>query len=339
MIAPTIDAMGAFTAVGRNAPETMSSLFSLVQLFDDLETLDRDGEPITGAATPIRRRITGVERLAAMALYAIEECVGSTSHPAKTFPLILAAPGPPNPSDSDANQLLARLAAEATLRIDPAASRVIARGRDAVPVALAEARALLGSRGVSACLVAGVDSLIGTERMGRLLEARRVRDSSNPDGFTPGEAAVCLLLTSDRSARSSARLAGLGVSEEPGSWSGDPPVTGQGLSRAITSALGEARVDGASLGYIAHDVSGEHAPFDELALALGRLPPRDSQGVKTWGPATCIGEVGAAAGLVSLAMLAFYIEKGVLTRPGLATFVSEGRVRGAAVVTPSQLIG
>ena len=339
MIAPAIDAIGAFTAVGKDAPETMSSLLSVVQLFDDLATFDSNGEPITGAATPIRSRVTGVERLAALALYAIEECVASTSNTAQTFPLILAAPGPPDLSPGDANELLRRLAAESALRIDPALSRVIPRGRDAVPLALAEARKLLGSRRVSACLVAGVDSLIGSECVARLSAGRRVRDSSNPDGFTPGEAAACLILTSDRSRRPAARLAGLGLSEEPGSWSGDPPVTGKGLSQAIASALGEAGVDAATLGYIAHDVSGEHAAFEELSLALGRLPPRDSEAAKTWGPATCVGEVGAAAGFVSLAMLAFYIEKSVLTRPGLASFISEGRVRGAAVVVPSHLIG
>jgi 3-oxoacyl-[acyl-carrier-protein] synthase I len=330
----SIESLGAFTAVGKNASETMGSLISRVQLFDDLDVLGPGGDPIAGAMTPIPKQVTGVERLLALALYAIDECVSGAPPLARPYPLFLAVPAPPDLTEGQAATLLARLAAEGALRIDLESSRVIARGRESVPLALAEARKRLLSRASPACLVAGVDSFVETARVRRLMAAGRVRDGSNIDGFTPGEAAGCLLLSAAAAHGPVAVLAGLGFAEEPGSWTGEPPVTGKGLGRAFVAAISEAAIGGADLGYIAHDVSGEHAVFEELSLAFGRLPPRAPDQAEIWGPATCTGEIGAAAGVISLAMLAFYVKQGVLTRPALASFVSEGRLRAAAVVTP-----
>ena len=329
----TIDSLGTFTAVGKNRYETMGSLVSRVQLYDDLEVKGADGEAIAGAMTPIPNRITGVERLAALAFYAVDECVAAAPPGPALYPLILVTPGPPDLPAADADALLARLASEKSLRIDLESSRVIGRGREGPPLALAEARKRILSREAPACLVAGVDSLVGPARVRRLVADGRVREGSSLDGFTPGEAAACLLLTGDRGVGPTA-ITGLSLAEEAGSWRGEPPASGQGLTRAFRAALAEAQCGGASLAYIAHDVSGEHAAFEELSLALSRLPRRESDQTEIWGPATCTGETGAAAGFISLAMLSFYIEQGVLIGPGLASFISEGRVRGAAVVAP-----
>jgi 3-oxoacyl-[acyl-carrier-protein] synthase-1 len=330
-----IEAVGAFTAVGKNGAETMGSLMSRVQLFGDLDVAGGDGEPIAGAITPIPRHVTGTERLLALALYAIEDCLKAAPGANRRLPLILVVPAPPDLADGQAATLLGRLESEGGLPLDLATSQVIARGREGVALALVEAVKLIRSRATPACLVAGVDSFVDPARVRRLMAAGRVREAASLDGFTPGEAAACLLLTSEGVADSGAVLAGFGLAEEPGSWTGEPPVTGQGLGRAIAAAIADAGVSAADLAYIAHDVSGEHAAFDELSLALGRLPPREADQVEVWGPASCTGEIGAAAGFVSLAMLAFYIKKGVLTRVALAPFVSEGRIRGAAVVAPA----
>jgi 3-oxoacyl-[acyl-carrier-protein] synthase-1 len=329
-----IESLGAFTAVGKNGPETMGSFASRVQLCDDLDVIGADGDPIAGAMTPIPKHVTGVERLAALALYAVDECVAAARPRARPYPLFLVTPTTADLPEAGAAALLSRLAFESALRIDLPSSRVIARGREGIPLALAEARKLISSREVPACLVAGVDSLIAPARVRGLIAAGRVRDGSNLDGFTPGEAAACLLLSGAGAAEARAAITGLALTEEPGSWSGEPPVTGHGLSRAFLAAIAGAGSDGDNLAYIAHDVSGEHAAFDELALALSHLPPRATDQAEIWGPATCTGETGAAAGFLSLAMLAFYVDKGVLNGPALASFVSDGRVRGAAVVTP-----
>jgi 3-oxoacyl-[acyl-carrier-protein] synthase I len=325
-----IEAIGAFTAVGKNGPETMGSLLSRVQLFDDLDLKGATGEPMTGAMTPIPKRVTGVERLFALAFYAVEDCVAAAPPSHRRLPLILSTPVL---DDDQATALLSSLAAEASLQIDLPSSRVIARGRQSAPVVLAEARAMILSRRSEACLVAGVDSLVEPARLEPLVAAGRVRDGVNLDGFTPGEASACLMLARARPSHGGAFLLGLGAADERGRWHGEPPITGAGLGSAFRAALADAGTSAADLAYIAHDISGQHAAFEELALALGRLPARQSD-AEVWGPATCIGETGAAAGFVSLAMLAFYVAKGVLAGPALASLVSEGGVRGAAVIAP-----
>jgi 3-oxoacyl-[acyl-carrier-protein] synthase-1 len=85
--------------------------------------------------------------------------------------------------------------------------------------------------------------------------------------------------------------------------------------------------------YVCHNVSGEQAFFEELSVATGRLPVSRQQTLNTWGPATCVGEIGVAAGWLSIAMLAFLFGKGLRTSPALATFQSDDVLRGAAVVT------
>ena len=308
---------------------------SRVQLFNDLDVVGGDGEPIAGAITPIPKQVTGAERLLALALYAVEDCLKAAPKTSRRLPLIFVAPAPPDLTEGQAATLLGRLESEAALPIDLATSQVIARGREGVVPALVEAVKLLRSRATPACLVAGVDSFVDPARVRRLLAAGRVRDGSSLDGFKPGEAAACLLLTTERVHDGGAVLAGFGTGEEQGRWTGEPPVTGQGLGRAIDAAIADAGVNPADLAYIAHDVSGEHAAFDELSLALGRLPARAADQAEVWGPASCTGEIGAAAGFLSLAMLAFYLKRGVLTGVALATFVSEGAIRGAAVVAPA----
>jgi 3-oxoacyl-[acyl-carrier-protein] synthase-1 len=207
--AVAIKAIGAFTPVGRSAPETMGSLICRVQLFDDLDVLGPDGEPITGAMTPIPRRISGLERLMALAFYAIEECAATIS-PDRAVPLVLAAPESSELGEGGAEALLTRLSAEPSLRIDASASQVLAQGRDGVSLALERARQIVLTREAPACLVAGVDSFVRPERVKRLLEKGRVRCGPNLDGFRPGEAAACLLLSPARASGGGALLVGLG---------------------------------------------------------------------------------------------------------------------------------
>ena len=181
MTGPGIEAVGAFTAVGKNSAETMGSLMTRVQLFSDLDVVGGGGEPIAGAITPIPKQITGAERLLALALYAVEDCLKVAPKPSRRLPLILVAPAPPDLTEGQAATLLGRLESEAGLPIDLATSQVIARGREGVAPALVEAVKLLRSRATPACLVAGVDSFVDPARVRRLLAAGRVRD-----GFEPG---------------------------------------------------------------------------------------------------------------------------------------------------------
>jgi hypothetical protein len=57
-----------------------------------------------------------------------------------------------------------------------------------------------------------------------------------------------------------------------------------------------------------------------------------------FAPSFSVGEIGAAAGPLALAMLAFFIQKKVLEGPGLCLVRSGGPARGAVVVAPVESV-
>ena len=83
--------MGAFTSVGGDVAMTMASLLSQFQAFDDLELEAGDGEPATGASTPLPASLTGVRRLSALGLLSLQECAASAPSEAPA-PLFVCAP-------------------------------------------------------------------------------------------------------------------------------------------------------------------------------------------------------------------------------------------------------
>jgi 3-oxoacyl-[acyl-carrier-protein] synthase-1 len=328
-----IQSLGAFTSVGGDVAMTMASLLSQFQAFDDLaaDAGGAAGEPITGAATPLPARLAGVRRLAALGLLSLQECAAAAP-PGPPVPLFVCAPGAGD-WDGSSSELLEGVTADAGIAVDLAQSRVFSSGRTGVVDALRAGRELLAARRASAFYLLGVDSLVTGDRPFRLAGAGRILDDDNSDGFVPGEGAAALLLA-DAGAHGVAALAGLGRGSEPAGGRADRALTGVGLHEAALGAVAEAQLRGADLCAVVHDVSGVQRDFEDLLLARGR-PPLDAAGAaRLFAPSLSVGEIGAAAGPLALAMLAFFIDKGVLGGPGLCLFHSDGTDRGAAAVAP-----
>jgi 3-oxoacyl-[acyl-carrier-protein] synthase I len=326
-----IQSLGTFTSVGGDVPMTMASLLTQFQAFDDLAALASDGEPLTGAATPLSPRLTGVARLGALGLLALRECAAA-AQPGAPLPVLVCAPDPADLQISPGG-LLELVTADAGIAVDRQQSRVFARGRIAVLEALIAARTLLTTRRATGCYLVGVDSLVMGDRPRRLVQQGRVLDGNSVDGFVPGEGAAALLLTAD--GKGLAVIAGLGTGAEPAGGNEELPVTGAGLHEAALRALAESGTPGTQLAAVVHDVSGVHRDFEELLLARTRPPMDVAQQAQVYAPALSVGEIGAAAGPLALAMLAFFIQQGVVDGPGLCLFRSSDQARGAAAVTPA----
>jgi hypothetical protein len=90
---PVIQSMGAFTSIGSDIPMTMAALVSEFQGFDDLPVEGSDGEPVTGAVTPLPASLSESDRLAALGLFALQECAaGAPTGP--EVPLFVCASEP-----------------------------------------------------------------------------------------------------------------------------------------------------------------------------------------------------------------------------------------------------
>jgi 3-oxoacyl-[acyl-carrier-protein] synthase-1 len=123
----------------------------------------------------------------------------------------------------------------------------------------------------------------------------------------------------------------LGPSVTAGFWQA---LSAQALVSAIDKALAEARLAKPIFSALVHDMAGSREGLEELnwAKTCQALSARSETEILC--PYNSVGETGAASGILSLATLAFLIDKNVIAGPGLCLLASEGGKRGAAILTP-----
>jgi 3-oxoacyl-[acyl-carrier-protein] synthase-1 len=329
MRAIAIGAMGAITAVGDNLPLSVASIYTSGRRCEALTALGADGRPVIGAPAMIGDDVRGIDRLRVLALMALQECLGEPLEPPPALPVVVCAPAL-EPFGRDASWLLQRLLDDADLALDPAGSRIIAGGRGTLLDALVLVEQRLSSQEWPACFLIGVDSLIAPARLAREVEAGRVAGPGNATGFIPGEAGAALLLSLRADAGCAATIAGVGRCEGGAPFN----TTAASLADAAERALANAGLAAPALAAICHDGPGDWAQLEEMAVADARPPLSLVPQAHRFIPSISTGEVGAAAGVLSLAILALLLSKGVLQRPALAIFAAAGLARTAAVLAP-----
>ncbi len=322
-----IGAVGAFSSVGLNAPQTMSSLRARMQRFEALDLEDEDGEPITGAPTPLPREVRGAARLVAMAQEALAECArGREREPA---PVLLCCSdgqqGAPAP-----DEVLDALAQRAGVLMHRRLSRAFVAGHAAVVEALQEARRLFRVHEIRTCYLGGVDSLVEPDRLAALLEQDKIKRDGNPFGIIPGEGAAFLRLELVGSSASKPHIEGLGLAKSNEQGAGF--AIGFALEHAMKAALANAGAEVREAVCLAHDGTGQRRPAQDLAVAVARLGVAREQVFDLWDVATCVGETGAAVGPLSLGYLAFAMGRGRLAPGALFSGSSENGLAGAVFV-------
>jgi 3-oxoacyl-[acyl-carrier-protein] synthase-1 len=149
----------------------------------------------------------------------------------------------------------------------------------------------------------------------------------------PGEAAGALLVTAPQAA-CLALCTGVGFAAEKATVESGEPLRGDGLADAIRAAADDAGSSVHQFDFRMCDVSGEQYYFKEAALALARLIREPKEKAELWHPADCIGEVGAAAGPVALALAAIAYSKGYAPGPTLLChFSDDAGQRAAALIS------
>ena len=112
-------------------------------------------------------------------------------------------------------------------------------------------------------------------------------------------------------------------------------TTAAALADAAERALASAGLTAPALAAICHDGPGDWAQLEEMAVADARPPLSLVPQAHRFIPSISTGEVGAAAGVLSLSILALLLSKCVLQRPALAIFAGDGLARAAAVLEPA----
>src|SRR5262249_25415317 len=160
-----------------------------------------------------------------------------------------------------------------------------AEGRTGVLRALSRARELLSTGEVRRCIVAGVDSYLGTPPLAALRSGGRLKLDDNPDGLIPGEAAAAIEVLPPKAGGRKTRTAGiigLGFGTELATVASGEPNLANGLTTAIKQALAEAGTRAVDVDFRLSDLTGEQYFFKETANALLRTLREHKQSFPIW---------------------------------------------------------
>lgn len=280
----------------------------------------------------------GAERLVRLAVPAAVECyrqaIGDL-RPAADWGLFLGISAEEEPGTAE--KLVAAVTT-ALNRFHPALVEVLPEGRAAGLAAMHRASAAMAEGKIAGALVGGVDSLIRPAVYQRLDAVGTVKGTSNPHGVLPGDAAAfCVLEKQPRSARPLAIVASTAVAEEP-TFGTDKPNQAQGL----TSVLRKIRAAGsfAHLPLFICDLNGDRYRALEWGLASTRVFGNLHENTETpfsgqfWHPADCIGDAGAASGVVDCVWAVEVIRKQYAKLDQIVVWgASDGRLRAGAILT------
>jgi 3-oxoacyl-[acyl-carrier-protein] synthase I len=294
---------GLVSSVGLSAPSACAAMRAGLSNPVITRFIDNAGNWILAHEVPLGEPLQGRARLARMAALAIEECLIDIPHEDwSQIPLLLCVaererPGRMDGLDGDLfleiqQQLQTQFAEE---------SQIIPYGRVSVGTALLRARGLLTERSARKVLIAATDSLLTWPTLDRYDRAGRLLNSSNSNGFMPGEGAGALLVGAPGGGAELV-CCGMGFGIEAAHIDAEQPLRGDGLTQAVNAALAEAGREMKEMDLRITDLSGEQYYFKEAALVLARILRTHKEEFDIWHPAECTGEQGAAAGASVIAL-------------------------------------
>ena len=345
-------ASGMVTGVGLNAPASCAAIRCAIDNFSETRFMDKGGEWIIGSQVPLEQPWRGLPKLVHMVVPAMRECVAHAGNVRpEMIPLLLCVAEKERPGRLEGldDQLFHDVQGELGVRFHPR-SAVIARGRVAGALALAQARQLIHEERLPLCLIAGVDSFLVAPTLAAYEEKNRLLTSQNSNGFIPGEAGAAVLVGPPGSGKSEIRnpkseigeflCLGIGTGQEKATVDSEEPLRAEGMVQAFKAAFADAGKTLADVDYRITDSNGEQYWFKEAALALTRTLRARKEQFEIWHPADCIGETGAAIGPCALGVGLAAAVKNYAPGPGvLGHFSAEDSERLAFVMKPSNVGG
>ncbi|MEL6363533.1 MAG: hypothetical protein AAFR11_01675 [Pseudomonadota bacterium] len=323
---------GMATPVGLSAPAACAAIRCRLSGFEETRFIDKAGEWLIGAETPLAEPWRGEEKLARMALSALKECLAlapAGAPPPALFLCVSERERPGRPADLGA-RLFFRLQRDLGLRFDKA-SAVVEGGRAGGVLGLQAAQAFFVGRPKAHAILLGTDSLLSAPVLAALDADDRLLSGDNSNGFIPGEAAAAVLM-SGVGAPGALEVAGIGLAREPATISSGEPLRADGLRAAIFSGLGEAGIAMHDVHWRMTDISGEQYYFKEAALALSRTLKQVVEEMDIEHPAECVGETGAAALPLMLGATLAAQRKGYAKGPSVLAHLSADDGARAAIV-------
>lgn len=298
--------VGAQTPVGRKSLSAAAAVRCGISAYAEHPfMIDRHGEPmIVAMADWLDEAFTAKERIAQLGIDAATEAVTplqATSHTDLTVLLALSSDNLPDEREqiNVAERVMSSLE-EKGLRTQ---YHLTVDGNAAGIEVLGLARQIIRDNPDTVCLVGGLDSHLGPERLETIDYSGRLHSVNNSWGFTPGEAAGFNLLASgcvvERLRLSPlAEVRAVATGKEEKLLGTKTVCIGEGLSAAFRGALnGEELI---SHSYC--DLNGETYRADEFGFAVCRTSQYFQDAGSFTAAAECWGDVGTASGPLQVAL-------------------------------------
>lgn len=336
--------VGAVTSVGLTAPQTCAAQRARISGFRDAVPLPPPMEPILGALVPAMRslKLSPDIWLVNLAVRAVRECLAEAELDTSNTALIIAIPESyrdhPALSLTSTDNFLHRIQMGLGCRLHDS-SLVMQSGHASVLLGIKMARDLLTAGMVEYCIVGGVDSLLNRNDIDRLTAASRLYGPENSQGLIPGEGAGFLLLTQESVSRSPqlmVRLLGVGAAVEGDTVLGERYAKGSGLRSALENAVKDAACNESDISFRVSDMNGERYRAWDSMLASTRFYRTRRERMPVWYPASSVGDMGAAAGAITVIVAATSIFRGYAPGPiVMCEASSDEGVRAACVIAPA----
>lgn len=332
-----ITGRGLVTPVGLSTAASCAALRAGVARLQELpaglvDPASNEEKPVCGGLVPLAELAVEPEasRVAGLAKFALAEalnsCLGSKP-PRAEIGLYLGL--------DDREDATAVLAACRDL-LPQATVQPVIEGRCAGLLALHAALRALQQGQITTAVVGGIDSLIRPTVLQRLQEEEMLQSPTYPQGIVPGEGAGFLVLekaeeAERRGVAPQALLLAASLAEEP--TAGTEEVN-QALG--LTTALRQAITEGGGLQappLVICDLNGDRYRALEWAFAAMRTIGHLQGEVPLWHPADCIGDTGAASGLINLLWASEALAKGYARADrALIWGASQNSKRAAAIL-------
>lgn len=334
-----IDDIAILSPLGNSGPATFAAFSASISGFkEDLFVTGRY-EKIKSAAVPadtleplnealaasgLTSRQRRLLRLCSAPFAAMADSDGQLNTPV----LLVVAPEVIQAQNDFSEKAHGYLAKQASIQFNAAHNKVLAYGRAGVFQALAEAQQLL-AQGCKEVIIGAADTFFDTRWLAKQSTEQRVASGSAMHAFIPGEAAVFFRVSGVKSP-SAIQLATPGRALEKAHIGSDEPCLGDGLDSAWKQAL--QGLAGNKIEALFSTLNGEAYWARELGVAFMRNSAHFKQDYNHLHPADCLGDTGAAAGAVNIALACLGLRGKQYQGPILVSGSSDHTQRGAVVI-------
>jgi 3-oxoacyl-[acyl-carrier-protein] synthase-1 len=347
--------VGVVTAVGTTAEQSFTSIRAGLRRVSERPLAGAGGDPgeeggtyMASGAEGVAAAL-GVSGAGGLALHAAREALFDaglyesrdveSAYRRSAVAVLLAVPYADAPAADPTAAFAFRDALEAAGLVERGKAEVVAvpGGHAAGIMALQAAAARLLAGTVDVALVGGLDAMLHPRCIAEMNTRGKLRTDRAPGGAIPGEgsAFVTLERVDDARRRKAAVYAAVEATSsanEPDPFDGEKPNRGEGASKAVRGALSAAPSAG-RITDVFVDLNGERGRFLEWALVETRCLSTLQDGWRRHVPASIVGDLGAASGVLLIALAAHTVRLG---RPAggaaLVCSAAERGERGAAVL-------